>query len=348
MHISVAENPKPIIMFEAISRRTKLPYPLFWTFLCAVLAGCGIYSFRDCQDRILGIWLPVFMMAASAHLPISMIYSSDRIWELLSSLGDICQEPDRSKANLMPILRSSYSSRNLVTWGLIFVVVLELVVGISSGWYSEPQVWFTSTAAMVWFIALWGITSFITGCGAWAIYKTMFITIKLSSEPLRLSLHAHKGRGVHRVGKLYLKFSYLIAVAAVLGVAGVLSSPVAFYPLIVAMGLFFLSTPFTYFIVTQWKLHCALAGDKARLLDEISTALETSIRRIGSISQTEPMFESRTTQLFELRREVQSLPEWSFDITAILKVAASSFGPILIYLFQYWDKISKYVVSLAR
>jgi len=268
-----------------------------------------------------------------AYVPIAITWATKKLSEFGQVLPYIIDQPE-SESTLWyrDQLKTVHSSKRMCIFGAMFVVTFVPSVGIATKWWQFPFSWFDSSACDVFLTFMLIVAAFMIGTGLHLILYTAILVFRLSELDLRITIYQHPLTSIKAVGRLYLKFALLVAIADAAFILVFILSPLKLTPFIASWLIAMSLVAMVYFVAPLLRIHTKMSEVKHDKIRQFSAHLEETLREVT----TEPSSETveRLQGLLEIQGHLQGMSEWPFDFRAIIALLGTSIVPIISTLIE--------------
>ena len=320
-------------MYERMVSKLPLPWQIPWLVFAGLLFVIFFLLVRVTSGSMSYILMPVFPSFIVAYVPIAIIWASKKLSEFRQVLPYIIDQPE-SESTLWyrDQLKTVHSSTRMCIFGAMFVATFVPSVGIATKWWQFPFSWFDSSACDVFLTFMLIVAAFMIGTGLHLILYTAILVFRLSELDLRITIYQHPLTSIKAVGRLYLRFALLVAIADAAFILVFILSPLKLTPFIASWLIAMSLVATVYFVAPLLRIHTKMSEVKHDKIRQFSSHLEETLREVTTDPSSETI--ERLQGLLEIQGHLQGMSEWPFDFRAILALLGTSIIPIIATLIE--------------
>lgn len=321
-------------MYQRMVSKLALPYQVSWIIvagllfliflLLAVLGSASMsYSF-----------LAIFPAFIIAFVPIVITWASKKLSQFEQVLHHVIDQPEAEislwyRNELKEIL----SVTRMCMYGAMFAAIFVPCVGAATGWWWQfPFSWFNSSACEVFLTFMLTVAMFMVGTALHVLIYTAILVFRLSRLDLRITIYQDPETSIKAVGRLYVKFALMAAIADVAFILAFILSPLALTPLIAFWLIAISLLVIVYFLAPLLLVRNRISALKHEKISQFSARLEEAFREVT----TDPTSESveQLAVLLEIKEHLLRLNEWPFDSGAAISLVTATIIPIIAILIE--------------
>lgn len=323
----VSLRPPPLMLFLNPSR---LRYP------CALLSGILTVILLGSIDLSVIGWGKaigaLFQCIATGYIAWAVIYSYSTLENHKQMFADLIKPQEITNQNrikdkkyeLVKEINIIYRSKTvyfifaLIALGLFSTVVFGI---------GNPL----SPSSEISFYVTFAIFSLVAGFGGSTVFLIGRFMVRYANCPLSFSIFQYPYSQFRFIGQLQLKFAWITAIGYFFG-----ASMTVFYWGIQPFTVFwlFIGIAFVigFFIYPQLAFHKQLRYEKLKAIKDISDKIQRLFEESIKDPQTGNL--KKLKEMHEFADLASKLPEWPFDVKALLSVMATVIIPVIIMFLQ--------------
>lgn len=327
-------------LFERISNRLPLPYPIAWLVISEVLflfyfLVLLLFEGIDIQHIGADAILPILLTLIST----GVILFSKSMENFTDSIKTFIDWPEEKIISwYSKLIQNTFSAKQMIKYAIPLSIIS---VFVSLGFKD-----FDSTQAKFAYSSFMFLIGFAGGCMLHSMIGIGRIVSALGDiEKLKVSIYQHPTTSIKAAGKLLFGISIFAAITYAtaliyvcieyrerLILGGALTRDFCIIFILVAFGLFVIG----YFIFPQIKVHDLMAKYKYKKIRQFSKHLDSALDKVMNEPSRSNM--EQVKELFEIQKELNRMSEWPFDTKFALTLISVVIIPILIVVITVLAK----------
>lgn len=332
---------QPLItpIHEQIVHRFRINPWLSWLIIGEILGGSAYLAVLLSKGTMawigqLAAMYAIVVMIAGAG-PIWVRNELERLLPALNSAIDL--PPKKIHKWYLNELRALFSTKGMVIYGIITVILTMGSFIYQTRWYTKPEIWWgTPTGDWVVTIVV-SVLMFLLGMACYLIIQIARMVHQLPRLPLKMTIYQHPSASISAVGTVLQRFSIVCVITV--GVVSITAVPLS--PFRNEMGWLLIGwltltgcTVITFFIFPQYRLHVAMANAKANKIRALTKHLTRALEK--AIEEPTSQRISYVGELFELYQHLLGMPEWPFNARSFISLLSAVIIPILLSIVQHF------------
>lgn len=311
----------------------RVPYPYSLLLFTGILT---VLLFGDIGAPHIGLVKKIgalFQCIATGYIAWAVIYSYSALKKEIKTFADLIQDDQEETNPSETINKQEWVIREIDviyngrTTYLIFVLIAIGLFSTVVFVIGNPLSQFSSIPFYVTF----AFFSLIAGFGGSTVFLIGHFLVQYGNQRLSVSIFQYPYSPFRFIGQLQLKFAWITAIGYFFA-----ASMTVLYWGIQPSTIFWLFVGIAFvigfFIYPQLGFHKHLRNLKREAIRDISD----KIQRLFEKSIKEPQTENikGLKEMHEFADLVSKLPEWPFDVKALISVMATVIIPVVIMLLQ--------------